>query len=76
MKVIKGLSFKQNFFYTLVFLIGFLYQPNWVSDNFWLKADFYDSLPFQVHFLLFLFIYSLLSVTATWSLVQVIKKNL
>ncbi len=76
MKALKRLSFKQYSLYSIVFLFGFLYQPNWVIDNFWLKADFYDSLPFSFPYALFLLVYSILSVGATWSVIQFIKKNL
>jgi len=76
MKALKRLSFKQYSFYSVVFLFGFLYQPTWVSDNFWFKADFYDSLPFQFPYFLFLLIYSILSVGATWSAIQLVKRNL
>ena len=41
-----------------VFFSAFFYQPNWVYENFWSKADFYDSLPFMVPYLAFLFIYA------------------
>lgn len=40
------------------FLVAMLFQPNWVYENFWSRADFYDSIPFNVPFLAFLFIYS------------------
>ncbi len=76
MRTIKGLSVRQFAFYTLVFLFGFVYQPKWVNDNFWLKADFYDATPFQVPYILFLLIYSIISVGVTWSVVQWVKKNL
>ena len=76
MKALRRDSFKQYFFYTVVFLFGFLHQPTWVRDNFWFKADFYDSLPFQFPYFLFLLIYSILSVGATWSAIQLVKRNL
>jgi len=76
MKTLKRINLKQYFFYILVFLVGFLYQPNWVHNNFWLKAEFYDSLPFHFPYILFLLIYSILSVGATWSFIQGIKRYL
>jgi hypothetical protein len=63
-------------FYVLVFLFGLVYQPNWVLDNFWLKADFYDDIPFQVPYLVFLIIYSYLSLIFVWYVVKFVKKNL
>lgn len=76
MRAVKGISLKQYIFYGVVFLIGFLYQPNWVRDNFWLKADFYDAFPFKFPYLLFLLIYSTLSVGATWTVIRWVKRNL
>jgi len=67
---------KQMVFYVLVFLFGLIYQPNWVLDNFWLKADFYDDIPFQVPYLVFLIIYSYLSLIFVWYVVKFVKKNL
>lgn len=76
MKALKKVSLKQYSFYSVIFLFGFLYQPTWVRDNFWFKADFYDSLPFKFPYLLFLLIYSILSVGVTWSIIQWVKRNL
>ena len=42
----------------LTFLVAMAYQPNWVYENFWSKADFYNSIPFKVPYLAFLLIYS------------------
>jgi hypothetical protein len=67
---------KQMVFYVLVFLFGLVYQPNWVLDNFWLKADFYENIPFQVPFLVFLITYSFLSTLFVWYLVKFVKKFL
>ncbi len=67
---------KQMMFYVLVFLFGLVYQPNWVLDNFWLKADFYDDIPFQVPHLVFLIIYSYLNLIFVWYVVKFIKKFL
>ena len=67
---------KQMVFYVLVFLFGLVYQPNWVLDNFWLKADFYDDIPFRVPFLVFLIIYSYLNLIFVWYAVKLIKKHL
>jgi hypothetical protein len=76
MKQVIKVTKKQVMFYVLVFLFGFVYQPNWVLDNFWLKADFYNSLPFAVPYFVFLAVYSAASVGATWSVVQIVKKHL
>lgn len=76
MKVLNRVSLKQYFFYTLVFLFGFLYQPTWVRDNFWLKADFYDSLPVKIPYFLFLTIYAAISVFFTFQVIKFAKKHL
>jgi hypothetical protein len=67
---------KQMVFYVLVFLFGLVYQPNWVLDNFWLKADFYEDIPFRVPYLVFLIIYSYLNLIFVWYLIKFIKKYL
>jgi hypothetical protein len=72
----RSLTLKQYTFYGSIFLLGFVYQPNWVRDNFWLKADFYSALPFQFPYVLFLSIYSVLSMCASVLVVRAIKRNL
>ena len=69
-------SKKQMVFYIFVFLFGLVYQPNWVLENFWLKADFYEDIPFQVPYLVFLIIYSYLNTIFVWYVVKLIKKAL
>jgi hypothetical protein len=72
----RKITLKQYSFYGSIFLLGFVYQPNWVRENFWLKADFYSSLPFQFPYVLFLLTYSLLSICVSLLFVNVIKRNL
>ncbi len=67
---------KQMVFFVFVFFFGLVYQPNWVLDNFWLKADFYEDIPFQVPYLVFLLIYSYLNTIFVWYVVKFIKRNL
>ena len=67
---------KQMVFYVLVFLFGLAYKPNWVVNNFWLKADFYGDITFQVPYLVFLIIYSYLNLIFVWYVVKFIKKYL
>ena len=64
----------QMIFYSVVFFFGFIYQPIWIVNNFWLKADFYEVLPFQFPYLAFLFLYSTLSTIFIWFSVEFIKK--
>ncbi len=57
-----------------VFLFGFNYQPNWVLNNFWLKADFYDVIPFKISFLVFQLVFSLVSTLIVEFGIRFIKK--
>jgi len=56
------------------FLVAMLYQPNWVYENFWSKADFYDSIPFSVPYLVFLLIYSVITTGLAEIGIRFIKK--
>jgi hypothetical protein len=58
----------------LVFLSAILYQPNWVYENFWSKADFYDSIPFTVPYLVFLLVYSAITTALAELGIRFIKK--
>ncbi len=56
------------------FLFAMVFQPNWVLDNFWYKADFYDSIPFTVPFLAFLIIQAALTTVWVELVIRFIKK--
>ena len=58
----------------LIFLSAMLYQPNWAYENFWSKADFYDSIPFNVPYLAFLLIYSAITTGLAELGIRFIKK--
>ena len=58
----------------IVFLSAMLYQPNWAYENFWSKAEFYDSIPFAVPYLVFLTIYSLIVASFAELAIRFIKK--
>jgi hypothetical protein len=45
---------------TATFLFTFNFQPGWIVDNFWFKAEFYDNLPFRISYAAFQLIYALL----------------
>lgn len=66
----------QAAFYILVFLFGVIYQPNWVYDNFWAKADFYENLPFVIPYQVFITLYCFTSTILTWFFVKGIKRYL
>ncbi len=58
----------------LIFLGAFFYQPNWVYENFWSKAEFYDSIPFTVPFLVFLAIYASITTVIAELGIRFVKK--
>jgi hypothetical protein len=58
----------------LIFLGTFFFQPNWVNENFWSKADFYDSIPFTVPFLVFLFVYASISTALAELGIRFVKR--
>lgn len=72
----KKPSVVQVVFYSLVFLVGIVYQPVWVYENFWYKADFYDVLPFSFPYLGFISLYCCVSTAYVWILVRLAKRFL
>jgi hypothetical protein len=72
----KKLTTKQSIFYIFIFLSGIVYQPVWVYENFWSKANFYDSLPFDFPYFGFIFIYSTLATYFCFLCVKIAKKHL
>jgi hypothetical protein len=58
----------------ITFLTAMLYQPNWVYENFWSKAAFYDSIPFKVPYLAFLIIYSVITTSLAELGIRFVKK--
>lgn len=59
---------------SLIFLAAFFYQPNWVYENFWSRADFYESLPFTVPYLVFQVVFAAIATSLTELGIRVIKK--
>ena len=57
-----------------VFLATMLFQPNWVYENFWSKADFYNSIPFTVPYLVFLVLFSSITTGLAELGIRLIKK--
>ena len=57
-----------------IFLWAFMYQPSWVYENFWSKAEFYDSIPFAVPYLVFLLIYSVITTGLAELGIRFVKK--
>ena len=67
---------KQGIFYGFVFISGFIYQPMWVYNNFWFKAEFYDSIPFKVPFFFYQSVYAVALTAFYWLVVKLVKKHL
>ena len=72
----KRPSLIQAGFFSFIFLSGMVYQPVWVYENFWYKADFYDSIPFSIPYFLFQLAYSTLLTAVVWLFVKFAKSKL
>ncbi len=60
----------------VTFVISFFIQPNWFYENFWSKAEFYDSLPFAFPFGAYSFIAAALGTLACEGVIRFVKKYL
>ena len=58
----------------LCFLVSVFIQPNWVTDNFWYKAEFWDALPFNFPFIGFILIYASLCTALFDQFIRFVKK--
>jgi hypothetical protein len=76
MRKLPKFTKKEVAFYSLVFLSGQVYQPNWVYDNFWGKANFYESIAFTVYYWQFALVYSIILVPVVWYVVRLVKRYL
>jgi hypothetical protein len=56
------------------FFVAMVYQPNWVYENFWSKADFYDAIPFTVPYIAFLLVYSAITTSLAELGIRFVKK--
>jgi len=52
----------------------FLPEPNFIYENFWSKADFWDALPFTPSFWLYNFLYAVITTGFVELLIRFIKK--
>ena len=59
---------------SLCFVISVFVQPNWVTDNFWFKADFWDALPFNFPYMGFILIYAAISTLLFDQFIRFVKK--
>jgi len=49
-------------------------MPSWIYDNFWGKAEFWDSWGFRIPYLLFIALYALLMTALVEATIRFIKK--
>ncbi len=58
-----------------IFLVGFLLpEPNFIYENFWSKADFWDVLPFTPSYLLYRFLYAAFLTALVELIIRFVKK--
>ena len=69
-------TWKQRVFYGLMFFIGYIRQPNFVYENFWSRADFYESLPFAVPFWFYSIVCGVVFAFIVWGFIRFAKKYL
>jgi hypothetical protein len=74
--MIKRININQFVFLALVFGVGMIHQPNWAYENFWSRAEFYDSIPFVVPYIVFQLIFASIQTGFAWICIKLIKKYL
>ena len=72
----KKPTIKQSIFYSFIFFSGVVYQPIWVYENFWYRAEFYDSLPFAFPYSGFILVYAAVFTYSTSLFVNFAKRFL
>ena len=60
----------------VTFIVSFFIQPNWFYENFWSKAEFYDSLPFTFPFGAYSFVAAVLGTLTCEGVIRFVKKYL
>ena len=60
----------------VAFIVSFFIQPNWFYENFWSKADFYDSLPFTVPYVAYSLVSAILGTLVCEAAIRFVKKYL
>lgn len=70
-------TWKQKIFYTFIFLSTIIIpEPNPIYENFWSKADFYESIPFTVSYWEYKIIYAAVFSLFVWGFVKFSRKHL
>ena len=59
---------------TLCFLISVFVQPNWVTNNFWFKAEFWDALSFNFPYMGFILIYAAIATVLFDLFIRFVKR--
>ena len=57
-------------------VVSFFIQPHWFFENFWSKADFYDSLPFTVPYVAYSLVSAILGTLVCEAAIRFVKKYL
>jgi hypothetical protein len=60
----------------VAFIVTFSIQPNWFYENFWAKADFYDSIPFTVPYVAYSLVAAIVGTLACEGVIRFVKKYL
>ena len=58
----------------LCFFVSVFVQPNWVTDNFWDKAEFWEALPFNFPYMGFILIYAAITTVLFELFMRFIEK--
>lgn len=76
MKKLNTGTWKQKTFYGFIFIAGYFYQPNFIYENFWSRADFYKYIPFTVPFWFYSIVCGFGFTVIVWSFVKFSRKHL
>ena len=60
----------------MAFVFSFFIQPKWFYENFWAKADFYDSIPFTTPLLAYSLVAATFGVLVCEGAIRFVKKCL
>ena len=60
---------------SLTFLIGFVYQPNWIYQNFYYNPRWIDDAWWSLNYPAFLIIYAVISVGFIEIVIRFVKEN-
>ena len=70
----KSLNKSRISLLSIWFLVSVFVQPNWVTDNFWFKAEFWDALPFNFPYMGFILIYAAITTVLFDQFIRLVKK--